>query len=167
MTIPALLLLLALQDDARPPCAANIGWMNDGQRIVTRDSSMIPLTLFSAISQPPDCIPAEIRMIVTYFDSEDNFLCSGVIESVVVQTTHAQTMTIEIRPWNMLEYARWRNGPRPTAVRPRRLMCMNPDGLAEVSVTELDRATSLRIHATALPQHSGVSTAEIRFRIQP
>src|SRR5688572_3898858 len=100
--------------------------MTDSLRIVTRDTQMVPLTLFSAISEPSShCLTAEIRMTVTYFDIDDNVLCSGVIESVAVQNVNAQTTNIEIRPWNMLEYIRWRNGPRPTAVRPKRLMCMN------------------------------------------
>lgn len=164
-------LAAAAQDkDNALMCASEVRWMNCGESKVfsKENGSFLHLNLFTTASKPADmCLPAEIRLTVTFFDREEDFICSGVIENAATQGTHTQSTNIEIRPLNTLEFVRWRNGPRPTAVRPKRLLCMNPDGLAEIPAGELERATLLKIHATVLPRSGGVSTAECRVGLQP
>lgn len=151
--------------DKSPPaattqCTAEIRFTSAKSQATISD--LLNANLFSSVSQPGSCLPAEIRITASFFDAEENLICSGVVEGVVTQTSNVQSSNLEFRPFNSLEFVRWRNGPRPTAVRPKRLFCMNVDGLAEAPVGDLERATSMRIHATVLPKAGGVSTAEYR-----
>lgn len=144
-----------------PPCSTEIRFTNPKPSVSTDE--MINVNLFSSVSQPSSsCLPAEIRLTASFYDAHENLICSGVIENVVTQTVNVQSSNLEIRPFNSLEFVRWRNGPRPTAVRPKRLFCMNLDGLAEIPVGDLERAAALRLHATVLAKSGGVSTAEYR-----
>ena len=153
----------------RSACSAEIRWVNGGeQKIVPSNSAaVVRLSLFSTISKPPDvCLPAEIRVTASYLDASGNLVCSGTIENLAIQNTLTGTINLDIRPWDLREFSRWRNEPPQTNSGAKRLVCMNAEGLAEVTSEEMARATSVRVRATALSAGGGVSTPEIELRLQ-
>ena len=155
----------------RSACSAEIRWVNGGeQKIVPSNSAaVVRLSLFSTISKPTDvCLPAEIRVTASYLDASDNLVCSGAIENLAIQNTLTQSINLEIRPWDLREFSRWRNEPSQTNSGPKRLVCVNAEGLAEVTSEELARAASVRVRATVLSAGGGVSTSpsEIELRLQ-
>ncbi|PYS02593.1 MAG: hypothetical protein DMG12_13595 [Acidobacteria bacterium] len=152
-------------------CSAEIRWVNGSeQKIVPSNSAtVVRLNLFSTISKPTDvCLPAEIRVTASYLDASDNLVCSGAIENLAIQNTLTQSINLEIRPWDLREFSRWRNEPSQTNSGPKRLVCVNAEGLAEVTSEELARAASVRVRATVLSAGGGVSTSpsEIELRLQ-
>ena len=152
----------------RSACSAEIRWVNGGeQKIVPSNSAaVVRLSLFSTISKPPDvCLPAEIRVTASYLDASGNLVCSGTIENLAIQNTLTGTINLDIRPWDLREFSRWRNEPPQTNSGAKRLVCMNAEGLAEVTSEEMARATSVRVRATALSAGGGVSTPEIELRL--
>ena len=158
-----------LQMLERSTCSAEIHWVNAGeQKIVPADSAaVVRLSLFSTISKPPDvCLPAEIRVTASYLDASGNLICSGTIENLAIQNALTGTINFDIRPWDLREFSRWRNEPPQTNSGAKRLVCVNAEGLAEVTSEEMARATSIRVRATALSAGSGVSTPEIELRLQ-
>ena len=92
-------------------------------------------------------------------------MCSGTIENLAIQNTLTGTINLDIRPWDLREFSRWRNEPPQTNSGAKRLVCMNAEGLAEVTSEEMARATSVRVRATALSAGGGVSTPEIELRL--
>jgi hypothetical protein len=157
---------ITLQDPPPDPqCTAEIRWANSTQ-LGTQRNVPRPVSLFTAVSHGRGgCLPAEIRLTATYFDANDDVVCSGTIEDVGRQHDNAQIMNLEVRPGNLFEFARWRNGPRDIALRWKRLHCFSADGQSEVQPAELDRAMTLRLNATVLPAYNGVASAELRMII--
>jgi hypothetical protein len=150
-----------------PPCTADIRWSNDTQLNVSRAGSRV-LTLFAAVSAPDRyCLPARIVIAASYFDQNDDVVCSGTAELMPPQPGHAQYTNIEIRPGSIYEFVRWRNGPPVTALQWSRLNCLTLDGQSEVQPDELSRARSVRLHATVLPAQNGVATADLRLLLLP
>jgi len=152
---------------APPQCTADIRWVNDTQLNVNRAAGRM-LTIFTAVSGPNStCLPARILLAASYFDQREDVVCSGIVELMPPQPTSLQYTNIEIRPATIYEFARWRNGPPVTALQWSRLSCLTPDGQSEVQPDELDRARSLRVHATVLPAQNGVATVDVRLLLQP
>ena len=150
-------------------CSAEIRWVNGSeQKIVpSNNAAVVRLNLFSTISKPTDvCLPAEIRVTASYLDASDNLVCSGAIENLAIQNTLTQNINLEIRPWDLREFSRWRNEPPRTNSGAKRLVCVNAEGLAEVTSEELARAASVRVRATVLSAGSTVSTSDIELRLQ-
>jgi hypothetical protein len=167
MTIPrhfvlALVLLLPslLPAQSQTVCSAEIQFTNP-KPIVT--GGKVDLNLFSTVSKPTGCMPAEIRLMAAFYDSEQNLICSGVIENIVQQNANLQSTSIELRPLNMVEFARLRTSP---TVPPKRLFCMSPEGDVEVAPNQVMAASALRLRATILPRNGGVATSEVRFSFQ-
>lgn len=159
---------LAVQDRAPdPPCVADIRWLHDAQLDVSRTTPGRPLTLFSTVSRGPSCFPATIHLSAAYFDGNDGIVCTGTIALVIPQRAMAQYTNLEIRPGNIYELVRWRNGPHTTTPRWERLDCTSPDGQSGIQPGDIDRATSLRLHATILSGASGVATADLRVTLRP
>jgi hypothetical protein len=162
-------LLLVDQDRPDPPpCSPTISWLNETQLTVLRASSR-PLSLFSAVDgeRYSYCASSSIQFTVVYLDAGDDVVCSGRVELGIPQQDAVQYTHLEIRPGNSYEFLRWRNDPKPSNQQWSRLVCMNADGRAEVQPGELERAKSLRIHATITPRYSGLATAELRMILQP
>src|SRR5439155_26546627 len=122
------------------------------QKIVPSDSAaVVRLSLFSTISKPPDvCLPAEIRVTASYLDASSNLIFSGTVENLAIQNTLTGTINLHSRPWDLREFSRWRNEPPQTNSGAKRLVCVNAEGLAEVTSEEMARATSVRVRETAL-----------------
>jgi hypothetical protein len=93
-------------------------------------------------------------------------ICSGIVENVATQNSLTQNINLDIRPWNLREFVRWRNEPPQINSGARRLICLNGDGLSETTSEELERAISVRIDAIVLPRDGGLSTTDIQINLQ-
>src|SRR5213594_274794 len=127
MMIQLLFLLLAPQQQT----VQNFEWVNGGeQKIVPSDSSAVFRLSLSTISKPPHvCLPAEIRVTTSYLDASGNLICGGTIENLAIQNTLTGTINLDIRPWDLREFSRWRNEPPQTNSGAKRLVCVNAQGL--------------------------------------
>lgn len=143
---------------SQPVCSAEIQFTN--ARPFT-GTDKLSLNIFSTVSKPGSCLPAEIRLTAAYYDAEENVVCSGVMESAITQNSNVQSTNIEIRPLNSIEFFRLKTS---TNIPPRRLICINPDTDVEISPPDMTRAGSLRIRATILPRNGGLATTEVRVR---
>ena len=160
--------LLARQDQ-KTICAAEMRWVSGGEPRKTPGGplSVVSASLFSIVSKPAGtCLPSEIRVTASYVDAEGNLVCSGVIENMAIQSSLTQSVNLDIRPWNLREFARWRNEPPQVNSGPKRLICMNPEGTAEAASDDLLRVASVRVRATALPANGGMSTVETQLTLQ-
>jgi len=131
----------------------------------------------TSISQTTnDCLPATIYLTATYLDADDNPICSGTVPNLFeskidprfpLRFGHVDVFHLDVKPTNILEFVRWKNAPVPTPsmTPPRRLICLNLEGLAETPAQEILRAATLKLHATVLPRTSGVATAETRLTL--
>jgi hypothetical protein len=140
---------------------SEIRWMNSSQKIFSL-ASPLTVNLFSAVGS--GCTTAELRISAVYLDPDENVICSGVVENIAQVDQNTQVTILEFKPLVLLEFVRWRNmlrgGAQPA---PRRLACIGPEQLTEVSRNETDRANSLRIYVTLLPRSGGMSNLEIRI----
>src|ERR671930_303732 len=82
---------------AQATCSAEIEFTNPKTTFSSGDK--INLNIFSTVAL--GCTPAEIRLMAAFYDAEQNLVCSGIIESVAVQSTNTQSTNIELRPHNM------------------------------------------------------------------
>ncbi len=140
-------------------CSGEIGFTN--VRSAVNPSDVIFLNLFSTVSLPSGtCLPAEIRLSASFYDADQNLVCSGIIENFSQQNASVQNTNLELRPGNIVEFVRLRLPQRPA---PKRLVCMNPEGNIEVPPIEIIKAVSLRLRATILPKGGGVATSEARM----
>jgi hypothetical protein len=140
-------------------CSGEIVFTNPKTNASSTD--VINLNLFSTVSRG-SCMPAQIHLNATFYDAEENFICSGTIESFTVQSSNVLTTNLELRPINVQEFVRLKAPKRPLA---KRLFCMNVEGNIEVQVTEIAAAASLRLRATILPANGGVATTETRITL--
>jgi hypothetical protein len=148
------------QDD-RAVCSAEIAFTN--AKPVVNAADVVILNLFSTVSNPDrECFAAEIHVTATFFDIDENLICSGTI-ALMDQSMNVMSTNLEIRPLNPLEFVRVINPRRPPA---KRLFCNNLEGNAEVGSTQIAAANSLRLHATILPRSGGVATAEARMTLR-
>jgi hypothetical protein len=157
--LPLLILSFASVLSAQSTCDTEIAFTN-AKATPVLPSERLQLNLFSTVSQPSSCLPAEIRLMAAFYDADQNLICSGIIESITVQSANVQSTNIELRPLNMVEFVRLRI---PTTPPPKRLFCMNLEGNVEVAQSDIARANSVRVRATILPKNGGVATTEIRF----
>lgn len=141
-------------------CMSDLRWINSNLKIFSL-ASPITINLFSAVGA--GCAPAELRVSAIYLDTDENVICSGVVESVAGIDQNTGSTILEFRPVNLLEFVRWRNGLRPAQPAAKRLVCIGPDQLLEVSREETDRASSVRLYVTLLPRNGGLSNLEIKL----
>jgi hypothetical protein len=149
------------QDRTPTPCSAQIAFTN--ARPVVNATDVIILNLFSTVSNPgQDCFQAEIHITATFYDVEENFICSGTVR-VLDQNTNIMSTNIEIRALNPVEFVRLITPLRPAA---KRLFCNNLEGNAEVGSTQMATASTMRLLATILPRNGGIATAEARMQLR-
>ena len=156
-------------DQTKSICSVELLRVNGAEqrRVPPNIAAVVPLSLFSTISKPTDsCLPAEIRVTASYLDANDNLICSGVVENIAFQDTLTQSVNLEIRPWNLREFVRWRNEPPQINSGPKRLVCLNPESTAEATAEDLDRVSSARVRATVLPKGGGLSTTEVQLNLR-
>lgn len=153
------------QKQVVPVCLAEIRAVGspDQRRVPLTTTAVLPFNFFSVVTKPIEsCLNAEVRVTASYLDADDALVCSGVVENVAMQTSLTENINLEIRPWNLREFVRWRNEPPQTNSGAKRLTCINPDGLSEARPEELSRVTSVRVRATVLPRGGGMSTIEMQ-----
>lgn len=140
-------------------CQSELFWINTDQKIYSL-ASTFPINLFSAVGA--GCTPGELRVSAVFVDHNEDIVCSGVVENVAIVDQNTQSIFLEFKPLVPLEFVRWRNGLRPPQPIAKRLVCIGPDQLTEVSRIETDRAASVRIIITLLPRSGGVSNVDIK-----
>jgi hypothetical protein len=152
----------------KPICSAELFWTAGGEdrKVPPSPTAAAPLNLFSIVSKPSSCLPAEIRVTASYMDAGDNLVCSGVVENAATQNSATQTVILDVRPWNLREFVRWRNEPPQANTGAKRLSCLNLEGVAEASDQELARVAYVRVRTTVLPQNGGMSTLEIKLSLR-
>jgi hypothetical protein len=149
------------QDKTAPVCSAEIQCTNC--KPIVNAGDVLYLNFFSTVSQPSACLPADIRVSASFYDAEENLICSGIIgDNITTQGFNIQNINVELRPNSVLEFVRLRTPLIPPA---KRLLCMNLDGNAEVSQGEIAKANSLRLRLTVLPKNGGLATAECRISL--
>jgi len=148
-----------------PVCTAEVRAVNGLKFTVPAEvTAAVGLNLFSTVSKPEgDCLSAEVRVTASYLDAAGNLICSGAIENAATQSALAQSINLEIRPLDLGQFVRWVNEPPRTNSGPKRLMCIDPEGIAEV--TALDSVRAIIVRATVLPRRGGMSTAEILLEL--
>jgi hypothetical protein len=153
------------QKQQTPVCLAEIRAVgtSDQRRVPLTTMAVLPFNLFSVVTKPIEsCLHAEVRVSASYLDADDAVICSGVVENVAIQTALTESINLEIRPWNLREFVRWRNEPPQTNSGAKRLTCIGADGLSEARPEELSRLASLRVRATVLPRGGGMATIEMQ-----
>ncbi len=153
----------------QPSCAARISWVAGSERrdVPPGDTVSVLLNLFSTVSRPREtCLPAEVRVTVSFLDGDDNLVCNGAVPNVAVQDSLTQSINLELWPWNFREFVWWRNEPPQTNSGPRAFFCLTPDGQAQVTPGQLERVVSVRIWTTVFPPGGGLSSAELRLDLQ-
>ena len=153
----------------KPDCRVELQWVsnNEPRRVPPSSTAVVPLHFFAAVSNPAnECLPVEIRVSASYLDAANNLVCSGVIENVARQTSLTQSINLDLRPYNLQEFARWKNEPANSNSGPQRLSCLVPDGLSEATPEQLREATTVRVRTTSLPPGGGLSTTEVLLELQ-
>lgn len=140
-------------------CESALFWINTDQKIYSL-ASTFQINLFSSVGS--GCTPGELRVSAVFIDHNEEVVCSGVVENVAIIDQNTQSIFLEFKPLVPLEFVRWRNGLRPPQPIAKRLVCIGPDQLTEVSRIETDRAASVRIFITLLPRNGGVSNVDIK-----
>jgi hypothetical protein len=140
----------------------------DKRNVPTSATAVIPFNLFSVVSRPAEgCLPAEVRITASYLDAADNLVCSGTVENIARQTAYTQSVNLDIRPWDLEHFVRWRNEPPQINSGFKVMSCVNPEGTAGSTNEELSRVTTARVRATVLPVGGGMSTTEILLNLRP
>ena len=147
-----------VQNELRPMCSSESRFPAGDLRI-TRTDAGVRANLFGMVSSPTDtCLPAEIRISATYFDSTGAFVCGGTM--TVLQIHPVQNTLFEFRPYEPEVFIKWWDGP---TLRQQPLICR--DYQSNELRNPTDFANSVRIWATIAPQRGGLSTAEIQINL--
>jgi hypothetical protein len=158
--------------DSRPTIACSVELRRvggaDKRNVPSNATAVVPFNLFSVVSRPADaCLPAEVRITASYLDAAENLVCSGTVENIARQTAFTQSVNLEIRPWDLEHFVRWRNEPSQINSGFKIMSCLNPEGTAGSTNEELSRVTTARVRATVLPVGGGMSTTEILLNLRP
>src|SRR5262245_44516239 len=117
----ALFMLMPRASAAQQVCSAEIQITNPKPTV---PEGKLGLNVFSTVSKPAACLPAELRLMAAFYDADQNLICSGVIESIASQSNNTQSSDFEVRPFNVVEFVRLRAANNPP---PKRLFCLNPE----------------------------------------
>lgn len=147
-----------LQSEARSACSSETRLQSNNARIADA-ATPVRLSLFSMVSNPSDgCLPAEIRMTATYFDSSDAFVCSGNV--AINQSSHVQNTAFELRPYESEVFMKWWDGP---TLRQQSLVCRDLQGNEVRNPT--DNASAVRVYVSVFPKRGGISTSEFQLSL--
>jgi len=147
-----------LQNELRPMCSSE-SRLQPGDLRITNPDTPFRANLFGMVSTPSEsCLPADIRVSASFFDSTGAFVCSGTV--TIVQSAHVQNTLFEFRPYESEVFLKWWDGP---ILRQQTLICRDYQG------TDLrnpaDYASLLKIYATIFPKRGGLSTSEIQVSL--
>lgn len=147
-----------VQNELRPMCSSE-SRLQAGDLRITGPDTPIRANLFGMVSNPSEsCLPADIRLSVTYFDATGNFVCSG--NARIVQSSNIQNTLFEIRPYELEVFLKWWEG---ATLRQQALTCFDYQGNEMRSPADL--AASMKVYATIFPKRGGLSTAEIQVAL--
>jgi hypothetical protein len=148
----------ALQNELRPVCSSESRLQTGDLRIAGVDAPL-RANFFGMVSTPSEsCLPAELRVSATYFDSTGAFVCSGSM--TIVQGSLIQNTLLEFRPYELEVFLRWWDG---ATLKQQALMCRDYQGNEMRAPSEY--ATSLKIYASLFPKRGGLSTSEIQVTL--
>ena len=147
-----------LQNELRPVCSSESRLQAGDLRITSADTP-VRANFFGMVSTPSEsCLPADIRVSVSYFDATGAFVCSGTAS--IAQSSHIQNTLFEFRPYELEVFLKWWDG---ATLRQQMLQCRDYQGNEMRSPA--DSAASLKIFATIFPKRGGLSTAEIQLTL--
>jgi hypothetical protein len=107
-----------VQNELRPMCSSD-GRLQPGTLRVIDSQTPVRTNLLSFVSNPSEtCLPAEIRVTATYFDSGSAFLCSGT--TTILQVVPVQNTFFEFRPHETEVFVKWWDG---ATLRQQALLC--------------------------------------------
>ncbi|MEO8481125.1 MAG: hypothetical protein ABI634_02875 [Acidobacteriota bacterium] len=75
--------------------------------------------------------------------------------------------TLDLRIASLVDFVRWRNGPRGPAERVRPFVCRNAENTADAQSPNLERAASVRFHLTLIGRYGAMAADELRLLLQP
>jgi hypothetical protein len=158
--------------DSRPAIACSVELRRvggaDKRNVPSTATAVVPFNLFSVVSRPADgCLPAEVRITASYLDAAENLVCSGTVENIARQSAFTQSVNLEIRPWDLEHFVRWRNEPPQINSGFKIMSCLNPEGTAGTTNEDLSRVSTARVRATVLPVGGGMSTTEVLLNLRP
>jgi hypothetical protein len=146
-----------LQNEMKATCSSESRLQTNALKVA--DAGVpVRLNLLSMVSNPSDCLPAEIRVTATYSDPSDGLVCTGSV--VMGQATQVQNISFEVRPYELETFLKWWDGP---TLKQQSLVCRDYQGVEVRSPT--DYASSVRIYVTALPKRGGMSTSEFQLSL--
>src|SRR5436190_21645802 len=88
-----------LQNELRPVCSSESRLQAGDLRITSADTP-VRANFFGMVSTPSEsCLPADIRVSVSYFDATGAFFCSGTAS--IAQSSHIQNTLFEFRPYEL------------------------------------------------------------------
>jgi hypothetical protein len=147
-----------LQNELRPMCSSESRLQTGDLRITSADAP-VKANLFSMVSTPSEsCLPADIRISATYFDSTGAFVCGGTAS--VVQSLNIQNTFFEFRPYELEVFLRWWDG---ATLKQQTLICRDYQSNELRNPAEF--SASMRIFATVFPRRGGLSTSEIQLTL--
>jgi hypothetical protein len=154
--------------DNEPDCPADIRWLNTGADPTYSRSGQLPasLSVLVHVSISRNC-SHEITLTATYLTETLEYICNGTIRRALQISSEVQNFNIEIRPFNQVDFLRWRNEPGVTGIRQgKRLPCAGLDGTADVNDTERQKAAWVRLSVAVLSR-GGLDVEEVTLRINP
>ena len=147
-----------LQNELRPLCSAESRLQTGDVRITGVDVPVRANFLGMVSSPSESCLPAQLTISATYFDSSGAFVCSGT--TAILQVTNVQNTLLEFRPYELEVFLRWWDGP---TLKQQLLLCRDYQGNEMRNPTEY--ATSMKIFASLFPKRGGISTSEIQLTL--
>src|SRR5688572_1111124 len=112
-----------LQNELRPMCSSESRLQAGDLRITSADAP-VRVNLFGMVSTPSEsCLPADVRISATYFDSTGAFVCSGT--TMILQSSNIKNTLFEFRPYELEVFLKWWDGP---TLKQQTLICRDFQG---------------------------------------
>jgi hypothetical protein len=147
-----------LQNELRPMCSSESRLQAGDLRITSADAP-VRANLFGMVSTPSEsCLPADVRISATYFDSTGAFVCSGT--TMILQSSNIKNTLLEFRPYELEVFLKWWDGP---TLKQQTLICRDYQG--DELRNPAESSASLRIYATIFPKRGGLSTSELQLTL--
>ena len=161
--------LIAELEQQQTPCDADIR-PTDGSTVRSvpeGEGAAVRLNVVSTVSQPvARCLPASVWVTASYLDADGELICSGTVRDIARQNTPTGSVSLELRPWSLVNFVRWLNEPPRTNSGPQRLACFTPDGQIELTTFPAGGVASLWVRFSLFPSGGGLATADFRMDLR-
>jgi len=149
------------------PCSADLVPTDPRSVEVTPNpGAVLRFGLLATLSRPEErCIPADVWVTGTYLDASEEVICTGSVEHFAQIGSLSGSLSVEIRPLDLIQFARWANQPARTEAGFLQLRCMSADGLVEVR-TLPDAVATLLIRVSLFPPNGGLATSDFRVNLR-